>query len=447
MVIKHCGNYDVIICGGGTAGVLAAIAAGRAGARTLLIERGPFLGGVSVMGFYPHSFYASSGKKVVGGLPQEIIDELVKRDGSLGHLRYEGGHLYALTPVDCEILKVVLMQMVIDAGVDLMLNSLIRDIAMEGTRISTVIIQTKADTFLASAQVVIDCTGDGDVGYMAGAPYHKGRQDGKMQPVSLVMRLTNVDLIKLANDIPTETPVLWAHKPRSKIKTPVYIRGVLTPWEGTPEYQQLFTDKNHQIFCLAPWATDVTVNTSRLVGVDGTDYKELVQAETASRIQIFRIYEFLKKYIPGFAESNMVGGQFLGVRETRRFVGDYQLTEEDIYAGRKFEDNIGLAAYPLDMHDPEGGNVTFTPIGGDGSYGIPYRALLPQKVENLLVAGRCLSATHRALASVRSIAACMVMGQAAGLAASMAAEKKITPKEVNIKELQKKLRAQGAILE
>lgn len=446
MVLKHRGSYDVVICGGGTAGALAAISAGRNGARTLLVERGPFLGGVSVMGFFPHSFFGHSGKKAVGGLPQEIIDELIKREGSLGHLRYEGGHLYTHTPVDCEILKVVLMQMALEAGVDIMLNSLVKDISMEGNRINAIVIQTKADTFVADTKVVIDCTGDGDIGYMAGAPFNKGRQDGKMQPVSLMMRITNLDLIKLAKEVPSQTPVLWADKPRSKVKTPVYFRGVLTPWEDTPEYQELFTDKNHQLFCLAPWANEATVNTSRLVGVDGTDYNAVTKAEAVSRLQIFKIYEFLKKYVPGFAESNMVGAHYMGVRETRRFVGDYELTEDDIYEGRKFEDNIGLAAYPLDMHDPDGGNVTFTPIGGDGAYGIPYRTLLPQKVENLLIAGRCLSATHKALASVRSIAACMVMGQATGLAATMAAKENISVKEVDVKKLQNSLQSQGVIL-
>ncbi|MDA8227869.1 MAG: FAD-dependent oxidoreductase [Desulfitobacterium hafniense] len=447
MTSIYRGDYDVVVCGGGTAGTLAAISAARNGAKTLLVEKGSFLGGVSVTGFFPHSFYANSGKKAVGGIPQEIIDELTKLDGTLGHLRYEGGHLYTHTPVDNEILKSVLIQMVVDAGVDLMLNSLIQDISMQGSYIRSLVIRTKAKTFTVNAKTVIDATGDGDVAHMTGAPFNQGRQDGKMQPVTLIMRITNIDWDKLVNGVPTETPILWAEKPRSTAKTPAYFRGILTQWEDTEEYNQLFTDKNHQLFCLSPWATEATVNTTRLIGVDGTDYDDVNTAEIKSRKQVLETYRFLLKYVPGFANSNLVAGHSLGVRETRRFIGDYELTEEDVLAGRKFEDNIGLGAYPIDMHDPNGGNVTFKQIGDDGSYGIPYRCLLPQGVENLLIAGRCLSATHKALASVRSIAACMVMGQATGLAAAMASKDNKTMREVDIKVLQATLREQGAILE
>lgn len=446
MAYEFRGEYDVAVCGGGTAGTLAAISAARNGAKTLLIERTPFLGGVAVMGFWPHVFFTRTGKKAVGGLAQEIIDELIRLEGSLGHLRYEGGHLYTVTPVDCEVLKVVLIKMVSEAGVDVMYNATVRDICMQGQRVTGLIIQTKGGTFLANAKMIIDCTGDGDVAAMAGAPFNKGREDGKTQSVSLIMRLTNVDLIKMAEQVPTDKPVLWANKPHSNKKTPVYFPGRLGPWDDTEEAQQLFTDKNHQIFCLAPWVSDVVVNTSRLVGIDGTVYDEVNRAEFKARLQIHAIYKFLQKYIPGFSESNFIGGYILGVRETRRFIGDYELTEDDVLAGRKFNDNIGLGAYPLDMHDPDGGNVTFTQIGGDGSYGIPYRCLLPQGVENVLVAGRCISATHKALASVRSIASCMVMGQAAGLAAAIATREKKSAKEVDVRYLQTCLQQQGAIL-
>ena len=447
MPVEFRGSYDVIVCGGGTAGTVAAISAARNGARTLLVEKGPFLGGVSVTGFFPHSFYGSSGKKAVEGIPQELIDELIKLDGSLGHLRYEGGHLYAHTPVDNEILKAVLMQKVMDSGVDLMLNALISDISMQGSRIKSLEIRTKTKNFIATTQTVIDATGDGDIAFRAGAPYNLGRQDKKMQPVSLLMRLTNIDWAKLIDAVPTETPILWANKPRSTEKTPAYFRGLLTQWEDTEEYNQLFTDRNHQLFCLSPWATEATINTTRIVGVNGIDYDDINAAEIKGRKQVLETYRFLVKFVPGFACSNLVTGHSIGVRESRRFVGDYEITEDDVLAGRKFDDNIGLAAYPMDMHDPNGGNVTFKQIGDDGSYGIPYRSLLPQGIDNLLIAGRCLSATHGALASVRSIAACMVMGQATGAAATIASRDRKTMREVDVKELQTILKGQKVILE
>ena len=446
MLYDFKGDYDVIVCGGGTAGTIASIAASRSGAKTLLVERGPLLGGISVMGFYPHTFYTNTGKKAIGGIAQELIDELIELGGSLGHLRYEGGHLYTHTPVDNEMLKVLFVKKATEAGVDIMFNSLITDVIKDKNDLKAIVVKTKGKTQFLSGKVFIDSTGDGDVAYMAGAPFNKGREnDGKMQPVSLTMRCTNVDKNKLVKEVPSDKPILWAKTPFG-INTPVYFAGRLGEWDETEEAKKLFTDKNHQIFCLSMWSSDVIVNTSRLVGVDGTNYDEINSASIESRLQVLEIFKFLKKYVPGFENSNLVSDSFLGVRETRRFIGDYEITEEDILKGNKFEDNIALGAYPIDMHDPEGGNVTFIPIGGDGAVGIPYRSLLTQDLDNLYVAGRCLSASHVALASVRSIATCMAMGHGIGLAASMIAKNNQTTREIDIKELQEELLKQNAIL-
>lgn len=447
MLLKTLGKYDVVVCGGGVAGTMAAVAAARSGARTALLEKGPFLGGVLAMGYFPHSYYANTGKKAIGGLAQELIDRLVKTGGSLGHLRYEGGHLYTITPVDSEMVKIELMKMVREAGVQVFFETIANDVVMDENKIQGVIIQSKAGAQMIEAKMMIDATGDGDIAYMAGAAFEKGREeDGKMQPVSLAMRVSNVDTLETIAKVASDQAVLMAKRPGADRDMPVYFVARLGKWDDTEEAKEIFTDKNHQMFCLCTLENDIYLNISRIVGVDSTSLKDNSQALADSRLQLEKIYNFIKKYVPGFSKCNLIGGTFLGVRESRRFLGDYILKEEDIIGGKKFEDNICLVGYPMDMHDPDGGNVVFTPIGGDGTYGIPFRSLLPKGFSNLAVAGRCISVTHKGLASARTMSACMCMGQAAGTAAAMAASINGDFRNISVTELQKKLEKAGAIL-
>ncbi len=446
MAIHSQGMYDVVVCGGGVAGTMAAISAARNGARTILVEKGPFLGGVLSMGYFPHSFYANSGKKAIGGLAEELIERLKKVNGTLGHLRYQGGHLYTVTPVDSEMVKCTLMRMAEEAGVEMLFETIINNVVTAGATITAVVLQSKQGTQTLQAKTVIDATGDGDVAYMAGAAYEKGREDGKVQPVSLSMRVSNVDTLRMMKEIPTDQAVLMAKRPGSETEKPVYFVGRLGKWDDTPEAKELFTDKNRQMFCLCMLEDDIFLNISRVVGVDATNLRENSGALVQARLQVEEMYHFVRKYLPGFENCHLIAGSFLGVRETRRICGEYQLTEEDIAAGRMFDDNICLVGYPMDMHDPDGGNVVFTGIGGDGTYGIPYRCMLPKGYQNLLVAGRCISVTHKALASARTMSACMCMGQAAGVAASIAGAENKPVGSISVQGLQDKLIQQKAIL-
>ncbi len=440
------GKYDVIVCGGGTSGTMAAVSAARSGLKTLLVEKGPILGGVLSMGYFPHSFYANTGKRAIGGMAQELIDRLQAKGGSLGHLRYEGGHLYTITPVDSEMVKIVLLEMCVEAGVEILFETLVNDIITAGSRVTGLFLENKEGKRTVEGDMIIDATGDGDIACLAGAEYEKGRSDGKMQPVSLSMRVSNVDTLRMAAEIPTDQAVLMAKRPGSDCEKPVYFVARLGKWDDTPEAKEIFTDKNRQMFCLCTLEDDIFINISRVVGVDATSADEASGAIISTRLQIDKIYRFVRKYLPGFENCHLIAGNFLGVRESRRFVGDYTLTEEDIKAGRMFEDNICLVGYPMDMHDPEGGNVVFSPIGGDGTYGIPYRCLTPKGLDNLLITGRCISVTHAALASSRTMSACMCMGQAAGIASALALKNGGNYRCIDIKELQNKLEEQGAIL-
>ena len=439
-------KYDVVVCGGGTAGAMAGIAAARSGAKTLIIEKEQWLGGSGAVGFFTHSVYANgSGKKGVDGLTEELIQRLIKMGGAFGHLRFEGGHLWTHTPVDHELKRVALAQMAEEAGCDFKFDTIVNDLSCKDGKIEYLVSQNKFGTDHIYAKVFIDCTGDADIAYRSGVPCEKGRADGKMQPASLNMRLSNVDMVKFAQSVPTDKEQLWIDRPSGR-KTPLYFVGLLGQWDDTPEAKELFTDKNHQLFCLCFRENDIIANTSRIIGVHGTKEEDFDRANLALRTQIYKMWAFLKKYVPGFENCNLIGETVVGFRETRRIKGEYTVTLDDVLAGRMFEDNIGLACYPLDVHDPDGGNVKFTQIGGDGSWGIPYRALLPLNVDNLLVAGRCMSCSHEALASARSIASCEVQGQAAGTAAALCVKEDCIPRKLDINELQDALRKQNVIL-
>ncbi|MGI6285056.1 FAD-dependent oxidoreductase [Neomoorella humiferrea] len=437
---------DVIVIGGGSTGIAAALSAARLGTKVILLEKGSALGGIAAMGYCFHTFYSHTGKQVVHGIAQEIIEDLVNLKAAVGHVRWPGGRLYAVTALDQEILRVVETEKLLEAGVDLLYHSLVKDVLMDGTKICGVVVQNRSETIVIPGEIIIDASGEGDVAAMSGAPYEKGRGDGKMQPVSMMLRMTNVDLEKVAATVPVDLPVLRSIKPGGQKPSPMYISALLTPWEKIYLQMGLFGDSNHQMFINSIWENEANINISRLVNFDATDFDQASKAESAGRLEAYKIYRFLRENIPGFEKSNMIASQGVGVRETRRFVGEYVLSEEDVLKGAKFDDCIGRSAYPIDIHDPEGKGVKFTEIGGDGAYDIPYRCLLPQKVENLLIAGRIVSATHKALGSVRSITSCLVMGQAVGVAAALCVKENKSPRALSVKLLQEYLRGQNVNL-
>lgn len=439
---------DVVVIGGGPAGINAAIASGRQGARTVLIERHGFLGGMSTAALvYPWmTFHTEKGEQVIKGIAQEIVDRLMEYGGSPGHLRDTVGFVHTVTPYHPEIYKVLVIDMLKEAAVKLLVHSFVDKVELEGDKIKSVQLTSKSGRIYVSAKVFVDATGDADVAFLSGAPTLKGRDaDNKTQPMTMKFRMRGVDLTRVKQYMIDHPEDFYEKTPFDELPTiPLTgVQGFYSQWKagGVP------INRDQVLFFIGPEEDEVLVNCTRVQGLDGTNVEDLTEAEEEGRRQVLMMADFLKDKVPGFEKASIsaVGTQ-IGIRETRRIEGVYSLTIHDVVEGRKFHDVIARSGYPVDIHDPSGKGVTAAWIGGDGAYDIPYSCLLPKKIENLLAAGRCISTTHEALATTRLTPSCMATGQAAGTAAAIASLEKKSPKSINIEKLQTELRKAGVVL-
>ncbi|MEM1990125.1 MAG: FAD-dependent oxidoreductase [Thermoproteota archaeon] len=409
-------QHDVVVVGGGTAGVAAAVAAGRNGSNTLLVERYGFLGGTMTAGLVnPFMTFHAGKEQIIHGIFQEIIDRLKRLEG------YDE----KTKAFDVEAMKIVADQMLEEAGVKLMLHTCAIGVLMQENVLRGIEIHNKSGRSIVLGKVIVDATGDGDIAVMAGAPYEKGREeDGLTQPMTLNFRMGGVETDKMPS---REEINRLFNEAKNKGEISIPRENVL--WFHT-------TRKG-----------EIHFNTTRVIKVDGTRVEDLTFAEVEARRQMMELVAFLKKNVPGFEKAYLLmSATQIGVRETRRIIGEYVMTGEDILKARKFTDVIARGSYPIDIHNPTGeGTVIKSPPPGS-SYDIPYRSLVPKNVENLLVAGRCISTTHEAQAAIRVIPIVVAIGQAAGTAAALAAKLNISPRKLNVQLLQKTLREQGANL-
>ncbi|MEO8606628.1 MAG: FAD-dependent oxidoreductase [Chloroflexota bacterium] len=417
---------EVVVLGSGSAGSTAAIAAARAGADTLLVERYGFLGGTSTMvldTFYGFYTPADSAIRVVDGIPWEIVERLYSYDMVIERpSSYGAGQAVTYDPTT---LKVVWEQAALNAGARLLLHTFCVDVLMEGAKIAGLVIASKRGLGLIKGKVFVDASGDADLVFRSGAPFEAAGSDGQTaQSLTTTFRLGGVNL-EQAKSVKHDELV-------SRMKAANVSGDYRLPREEGSVHR-------------TPQADVVATNMTRVAYVDGTDPVELTKAEVEGRKQGLEYARFLREQIPGYEQSYLMNfSTQIGIRETRRIWGEYRLTREDVLTARKFEDAVAQCGAPIEDH--HAGNSTrweYVPDGG--TYDIPYRALLPQNVNNLLVAGRCLSADHDAHASVRSMGQCMAMGQAAGSAAALAARTQITPHDLKIETLQNRLRADGAL--
>lgn len=420
-------SYDVVIVGSGSAGSSAAISTARAGAKALLIDRLGFMGGTSTAvldTFYAFYTPGEQPRRVVGGLAWEVVERLTEQG-----VAFERPNTYGAgtgVTYDQETLKLTWEQMATDAGLDLLLHTWATGVQMDGSRVAGIRIWNKGGERSIGAKVVIDASGDADISAFAGAEYEDMHTSGKVQSLSTLFRLANVDVERAAQ---TKKADMWALMREAAATGDYLLPRLEGSWHKTP------------------FAGIVMVHMTRIPNVDATDPVALTGAEIEGRRQVREYHRFLRDRVPGFERSVVVGtSPSIGVRESRRIIGDYQVTRSDVLEARRFDDEIALCGAPIEDHG-EGGGTVWQYVAGGAAYGIPYRALLPRRLDGLLVAGRCFSSTHDAHASARSMATCMAMGQAAGTAAYLAVAGNCLPRDVPADTLRSRLRANGAILE
>ena len=437
---------DVLVVGSGPAGLGAAVASARNGARTLLVERYGFLGGnltAGLVGPCMTSYSLDGRTQLIKGIFEEMVLRMERIGGAIhpsktarctpycGFIEY--GH-DKVTPFEPEAAKRVAVEMCLEAGVALRLHTFVVDAVLEGNALTGVVAASKSGLEVLRGTVTVDCSADGDVAARAGVPTEMGRpEDGWTQPMTLFFRVRGVDDDRVA-------AYCAAHpedrRPFASLVQRARERGEFSiPRRGIGLYKTLRP---------GVWR----INTTRVQRLMGTSADDLTRAEIEGRRQAQELLAFFRSRLPGFERSELLDtATQIGVRETRRIVGEHVLSFEDLADGREFDDVIALAGYPVDLHSPtgDGGGATGElPIAN--IYEIPYRSLVPLGVEQLLVAGRSLSATHEALAAVRVMPPAMAMGEAAGTAAALAVARGVAPRRIPVHELQARLVHQGAYL-
>ncbi|HZT16463.1 MAG TPA: FAD-dependent oxidoreductase [Gaiellaceae bacterium] len=411
-------RVGVLVIGAGSAGSTAAIAAARTGADVLLVDRFGFLGGTSTAvldTFYAFYTPGERPRKVVSGIPDEVVARLAARG-----MAFERPNTYGAgtgITYDPETLKTIWDELTAEAGVRTLLHAFAFAVRVEDGRVTAVDVAAKGGVRRIRPRVVVDASGDADVCALSGAPYEPPGED--VQSLSTVFRMANVDVAR-AEAVPKEE--LWQLMREARDSG----RYALTRIEGSV----------HR----TPHEGVMMALMTRVRNVDATDADSLSAAEREGRRQAREYFRFLRENVPGYEQAVLVStSPAIGVRESRRIVGEHVLTAEEILSAARFPDQVARCGAPIEEHHA-GEDTRWVYLGEGATYGIPYRSLQPRGLENVLVAGRCFSATHDAHASARSMGTCMAMGQAAGTAAALSDE----PKRLDPQELRDRLRRDGA---
>jgi len=443
---------DILVVGSGPSGIGAAIAAARSGAKTMIIERYGFVGGnLTIAMVSPmFTFHDKNGRQVIQGIAGEFADRLIKRGSSLGHVTDLTFDNPGMTPYDPEGAKVLLFEMLEEAGVEMLLHTLVVDVQKEDRLVKAIIVESKSGRQAICPQYVIDCSADADVVARAGGSFVRGREsDGIMQPVTLYFRIGGVENEVLRQWMKENRTLLKDSPTDKEIDSQKLIAflGMNDLVKKAMETGELDPNVAPRILMYQlPISGQFSVNSTRLQGIDGTNVRDLTRAEITLRKQVQQLHKFLKKYVGGFENSIIIDtGVQAGIRETRRIVGEYIMTEEDVLNSTAFPDGISCGTFAIDVHPPEGGQQIFTG-SGKAVYEIPYRCTIPKEFDNVLVAGRCISATHIAVGSTRVMATCMGIGQGVGTAVAIACKNNSNVRDVDVKYLRKTLIKQGQYL-
>ena len=414
------GKYDVAVIGGGPSGVCASISAARSGMKVLLVEATGALGGMAtsaMVGPFMTNYDKNGEEQTVGGLFSEIVDRLIERGGALLSKNIEAGSVYTsfitryhhhVTPFDSFSLEMVLDEMVREAGVDLLCYTQFSDCVTDSGRISAVILNALEGLIAVEAEQFIDCTGIAALASCAGVPTYKGdEEEGIPQPGTLMFEVGGV-----RDD---------AYGARPKYPVKAY----RTPVRG--RYK---------------------VNHYHVYDVDAANSKSMTEAHSKARGQVLDAFSVLHDKTPGFENIELLSvAPVLGVRECRHIEGEYKITVNDVADGVRYEDTVAVYGFGMDVHNRTPKETVNFKIESAPRYYIPYRSLIPKNCKNLLVAGKTLSCESEAVGGMRCMPAAMAMGHAAGIASSMAVLHKTELRDINVSELQARLREQNAILE
>lgn len=435
-------EVDILVVGGGPAGIMAAQAAAADGLKVMLIENRSYLGGNLTIGLPILGFLGRKGNEIIKGLPSDFVHRLQARGQATGH-RACPLHV-SLTMIGGEASKKLATEIMEESHVDVLMYTLCTDVIMEDHTVKGVIIESKAGREAILAKTVIDCTGDGDVAARAGAQIEKGNDEGRMQPPTIMFSMRGIDIKKLRESVadhPEEYDVDIIPNEFFRTDANFTFVGMRRKiHEARQTGMNINVERTIIMTGIAP--DEMWINMSRVNGTDALDPKDNTEATFEAHRQNEEVVRYLKAYVPGF-ENAWVDkvAPFLGTRESRRVVGKYMLTRDDVLQGHRFPDAICAASYPIDLHHPVGGDCTLEWC--DDCYDIPYRCLIPKGVDGLLLAGRCISTTHEAMASTRVMSICMATGEAAGKAAQLAVKAGVAPAQVNVSALQDALRQEG----
>lgn len=440
---------DVLVVGSGSAGITAAIAAARNGARTTLVEYHGFLGGISTtlpwLGFHDRDY-----RQVVKGLAHEFVTRLQKRhacspyvlDIKCSSLVSMNGHHW----------KILAMELAEEAGVQVMLHTHMVDTLREGDRITGIVVEHKTGRQEIHARTVIDCSGDGDVAARGGAAWEKGRTgDGLVQSPTLVFRLTGLDRLRFIagcrehrhREWVEPYPDLKAKLHRNMEEDGIFVLGGFAELiERARQAGDHDLPQTRLVGVKTYRPDELVVVSTRVLGLDPTDVHSVSTAYARLFAQVRPLERFFQKYVPGCENAVLEEiVPLLGIRESRRIMGDYVMQAEDMVEGRIFEDAVAMGGYHIDIHRPKG---TWVDSRNVQAYTIPIRSLIARDLEGLMMAGKCLSATHEAVAGTRVIPICMAQGQAVGTLAALAAVSNKELREVPVSRLQDLLVEQGA---
>ena len=427
--VRH--DVDVFVAGGGPAGVSAAVIAAREGRKVFLAEGHSSFGGMGTAGMVPGFVQFSDGVNfLAGGFGKELVDKLVAMGNPVPMPDRQAMR------IKTEILKRLYDDLMISCGAKFSLMTQLIGVEKDKDRVTTAILSGKSGLFGVKAKVFIDCTGDGDLAALAGAPFEKGDAEGNLMPGTLCSLWANIDW-----DVVDK----YSPKPQSS------------------KLEEAFNDKVFDVLDRhLPGMNNLGGgigggNISHAFGVDGTDEQSLTEHFISSRKLLLQYETYYKKYLRGFERMELVNtGSLFGIRETRRILGDYVMTVDDFVKRAVFDDEIGRYSYSIDIHPSKPSDETYAAFRQEfkktyaykagESYGIPYRSLIPRTLANVLTAGRCISTDRYMHGSIRVMPGCFITGQSAGMAGALASEEEGNVRKIDVRELQGRLKKIGAFL-